>query len=661
MLCSWNPKSANKLLFVPRPEERYDVFRRPERYFLQPQPQPPLDQTSRQRLLQDVFFTGDSANLPHIEGQLSIKADGKKSWKKHSFVLMNNRLFYKTGKKTEKEIVCLITDVSAHQPYVGVGWKKKFKAPTDHCLALRALTGEQNKTFYLSAESESALFQWLTVARIARLGKTQLMDNYNQILAKMQTGVGKEGIYASFRHEEFDCSEEEETTTTDQLSCCSSEEAAAGAVGGSSSSSLVDSNTSVSSGCISETSSISEENGFDAEFPDGGTIRRRPAQQRSSQQPQQEGEGGGGGGGAGGNVTPTPGHQQQEMSESIMKEALKPLAPLSCANQHGGSDLSLHSLPPPPEELKFPLRYPSMTQQQNTLLPPPPPSLAGQNGSVAVMKSPQEHLQHVRSDSDLAMKEHQRLLPHIRSDSDMQPIREQLYPCGVFRSVFPREQQRSTQMDLLKQMPDVNPPTFGANSINQSGLPQVHQGAKEVAPTHPTASGGRRRIRFHEVVTHINADTSEPLKWDKDSVEASPPSSAPGCWPSSAERNQNPGKLFENNESDSIPPPRAFLHDLQRVMQRKWAVSERFHFGNSSERFADHYNERDVSKWILQSLKHSQTSENINDDEIYGFVLTPHENRPKIYNGRRVPNCFPPTRPPMPPRRSEGTQLTSPR
>ena len=44
----------------------------------------------------------------------------------------------------------------------------------------------------------------------------------------------------------------------------------------------------MSSGCASETSSNAGEgnNGFDADYPDGGTIKRKPQQQQ--QQPQQQ-------------------------------------------------------------------------------------------------------------------------------------------------------------------------------------------------------------------------------------------------------------------------------------------------------------------------------------------------------------------------------------
>jgi hypothetical protein len=218
------------------------------------------------------------------------------------------------------------------------------------------------------------------------------------------------------------------------------------------------------------------------------------------------------------------------------------------------------------------------------------------------------------------------------------------------------------------------------------------------------------------VVKHINMTTSEPLK----SAPAAPgevllnPHESPWpleALPSSSERNPNPGRLFDTRSSVvKATPPRAFLSDLQRVMQKKWAVAQKFHFTGTgghhhheavaAERFANHYKEQDVSYWILSSLKHSHIRETDMSQDLYDMnnrflekkkkppstLNIPHENRPKIYNGRSVPNCYPPDKstttntanphqvhslpgpsdprfriPPTPPRRSGATQLTSPR
>ena len=171
--------------------------------------------------------------------------------------------------------MCLVSSLDANLIYYGIGWKKKFKAPTDFCFALRPPTVQTKgakEIRYLCGENESVLQSWVAVLRILK-NQHQLLENYNQLLAKMQTGTGKEGLYAALRQKE----EEENSMImanldrtnpceVSSMSYCSDD-----IFSTSSSSSLpcqsssASSNTSVSSGCVSETSSISEQEaaGFD--------------------------------------------------------------------------------------------------------------------------------------------------------------------------------------------------------------------------------------------------------------------------------------------------------------------------------------------------------------------------------------------------------------
>ena len=57
-ICLWRPEAKNKLLFVPRPE-RYDLFRRPEKYLLgsNSRSSQKWDQPSRQALLQEFLYS----------------------------------------------------------------------------------------------------------------------------------------------------------------------------------------------------------------------------------------------------------------------------------------------------------------------------------------------------------------------------------------------------------------------------------------------------------------------------------------------------------------------------------------------------------------------------------------------------------------------------
>ena len=815
-LLSWKSDAKNKLLFVPRPE-RFDLFRRPEKYLLgAPSPPTPSssqqqwDVHSRQALLQDIFYSPaaevvqDGSCPPpmlEIEGPLWLKSEGKKNWKKFYFVLVRSGgLYYMpaNGKRSRtgdasrgKDLICAVPDFANVQIYYGLGWKKKYKSPTDSCFALKppqspstadqeaaAAAGasssrmkKQQKeldpstlTKYLCAENDAALQQWVAAIRIIK-NRNQLLENYNNLLAKMQTGTGKEGLYAAIRHQQ----QEQHQHLQQQQQAVYMTSAAAvprpttkiifdgnESCSGSSSKSGTE---SVSSGCVSETASeiSSCENGFDTEFPDGGTIRRKPKFREDGEEEEEDDA-------ENGNQTPTPPQppppQQQPPNSNVVvdgggilalsdtirrktppsnsssresslppppppppapptaeQETSAPLlkqpaaaTPSNLEKGISGSDLSLNSLPPPPEELRFPLRYPSIsTSASATGLDRMAAAAAGAPNYPSLQNNPQQPTSILQRQQQQfhpmlnnggvnfpgpqkelsslppcmshiypGVNQHQ---PNLHSSLingasattssgtnadeavDGPPRREQLYPCGVFRSVFPpgegsssagqQHQTGSSQMALLKQMPNCQAPlrpfnataaTAAAGDINCLGLPKTASAAAN--------NERRRKITFSEVVTHINLPSTEPLKSGDEFIL------------SGSERNPNPGRLFEEENKVKQTPPRTFLQSLQRVMERKWNVSQRFHHdvtqqvdvSTATDSFANHVKERDISNWILQSLKHSHIQETDMSQDLCSTVQNeasqiaaasaiPPQQRPKIYNGRSVPNCYPPNQP----------------
>ena len=180
----WKVDSKNTLWFIERPE-KFDLFIRPELYLLgssSSQKGDLMEEHSRQELLEE-FFSSSGVGAPEVEGFIWLKAENKKSWKKFYFVLRASGLYYAPkGKKTSKDLICLST-FDVNQVYYGSGWKKKYKSPTDYCFAIKhpQIQAKTPKYIrYLCVDSERELHQWVTGIRIAKNGK-QLFDNYRSI------------------------------------------------------------------------------------------------------------------------------------------------------------------------------------------------------------------------------------------------------------------------------------------------------------------------------------------------------------------------------------------------------------------------------------------------------------------------------------------------
>ena len=70
-----------------------------------------------------------------------------------------------------KDLVCLV-QFEYVEVYRGLGWKKKFHSPTDHCFALKHPQIQKKTSKYIRyfcAESETALDQWIMGIRIAKV------------------------------------------------------------------------------------------------------------------------------------------------------------------------------------------------------------------------------------------------------------------------------------------------------------------------------------------------------------------------------------------------------------------------------------------------------------------------------------------------------------
>jgi len=184
----WKVDSKNTLWFIERPE-KFDLFARPEMYLLgtsSSEKDEQMEEHSRQELLEE-YFSSTGVGAPELEGQVWLKAEGKKTWKKFHFVLRSSGLYYAPkGKKTSKDLVCLTT-FDMNQVYYGVGWRKKYKSPSDNCFAIKHPTIQtKNPKYirYLCVDTQTELHQWVTGIRIAKYGR-HLFENHRQIVEEI--------------------------------------------------------------------------------------------------------------------------------------------------------------------------------------------------------------------------------------------------------------------------------------------------------------------------------------------------------------------------------------------------------------------------------------------------------------------------------------------
>ncbi|ULU01272.1 hypothetical protein L5515_004407 [Caenorhabditis briggsae] len=185
----WVQDSPNKLYFMRRPD-KYTFISRPELYLLTPKTSdhmeiPPGDQWTidvKQKFVHD-YFNREPVVPPEMEGFLYLKSDGRKSWKKHYFVLRPSGLYYapKSKKPTTKDLTCLM-NLHSNQVYTGIGWEKKYKSPSPWCISIK-LTALQMKRSqfikYICAEDEMTFKKWLVALRIAKNG-AELLQNFER-------------------------------------------------------------------------------------------------------------------------------------------------------------------------------------------------------------------------------------------------------------------------------------------------------------------------------------------------------------------------------------------------------------------------------------------------------------------------------------------------
>ncbi|CRK86872.1 CLUMA_CG000697, isoform A [Clunio marinus] len=257
-LLTWSNDSKNRVLFLKRPD-RVALFMTPEKYLpsFEMAPGTQHDEDSRNLLLEEFFANNNPISL---EGPLYLKSESKKGWKRYHFVLRQSGLYYypkeKEKVKSSKDLMCLAL-FNSHNVYKGVGWKKKYKAPTDHSFALKCpkvnITGKGMKM--LCAEDSESLQKWIMCCRIAKYGK-KLVDNFKNLVEDL----AREDL------DKIASTRLSFTPITTQMNADKISVNSSNSNGRLSRAST----SSSSSGCLSD-----DNNGFESEFTTG-TIKRKP-------------------------------------------------------------------------------------------------------------------------------------------------------------------------------------------------------------------------------------------------------------------------------------------------------------------------------------------------------------------------------------------------
>ncbi|XP_038654086.1 amyloid beta A4 precursor protein-binding family B member 1-interacting protein isoform X2 [Scyliorhinus canicula] len=185
-LSHWTRDSENTLLFVEQ-KEKYAVFKNPQNFYIAKNKAEGKDMKEKNKgALLEECFCGTSVIVPELEGALSVKEDGKKSWKRRYFLLRASGIYYvpKGKTKTSRDLVCFIQFENVNI-YYGMNYKAKYKAPTDHCFILKHPQIQKDSQYvkYLCCDDPWALQQWVTGIRIGKYNKT-LYDNYKVAVEK---------------------------------------------------------------------------------------------------------------------------------------------------------------------------------------------------------------------------------------------------------------------------------------------------------------------------------------------------------------------------------------------------------------------------------------------------------------------------------------------
>lgn len=572
-------------------------------------------------LLEEHFSSGNQITM---EGPLYVKIESKKVWKRYHFVLRASGIYYYPKEKTKspRDLLCHSL-FAGNDVYKGIGWKKKHKAPTEHTFALKSpketangAKANQRGLKMLCADDLETLEKWVMAIRVAKYGK-QLLDNHRTLVddlaseeldkfsSNRSSSIGS--IVSSVPSQ---CSNESNNIVNNNNNT-------------SSNGRLSRASSSSSSGCLSD-----ENNAFDSDFPTG-TIKRKPSMKPNlpltsmtrqlkernsmddSSNPTSPERGG----------TLTRRHSRRRSEESCgsnnstLKRRPNNSSRASVDSTSQASTLSSPSTPTSHVPVIInsvdhidasplsPLEaMPSCMTDSMFSLPPPPEidALTASTFSLDSLPAPP-------SPSELnAMNEFtasQSTLPPPPSSVDLQPIYVS-QPKVCFNNNINNNNSNSINnnnsiqknagidecdraMDTpkaneivsqpiyvssikpsIKAPPYKNPPAYGGASSPVISSPGIPQKTVTFADS-PVLL--RRKVCFEDEVIgnqSLQPMPTSPRRMSKDTAAPAPP---PRSECTRLSTIASPRRLADSASN----PPHDFLQDLQRVMRKKWQISQK--------------------------------------------------------------------------------------
>ncbi|XP_078656051.1 ras-associated and pleckstrin homology domains-containing protein 1-like isoform X1 [Branchiostoma floridae x Branchiostoma belcheri] len=201
VLLNWTRDTNNKLLFLER-RDKYLFFREPQFFLIdetESEASLELAQQGKDQLLEEFLASGKG--IPELEGIMYLKSDGKKSWKKYFFMLRASGLYYnpKGKAKSSRDLACLV-QFDHVNVYYGLNFKKKYKAPTDFCFALKhpQIQAKSKYIKYFCCEEDRDMWHWVMGIRMAKYGD-QLYQNFQEMQQDISRALPPSGTTATIQ------------------------------------------------------------------------------------------------------------------------------------------------------------------------------------------------------------------------------------------------------------------------------------------------------------------------------------------------------------------------------------------------------------------------------------------------------------------------------